>query len=75
MDINYHGKKIAEIWLPGEGNAFETRMQSNQDQTLSLSFTHHGDRDEMWVVASIGGVESSRINVKQITEITWKQTP
>ena len=72
MTINDNGKKIREIWLPGEENAFNHRYQSKDGLELELSATYHGDRDEFWIVVKRGGVECSRINPRQVTEICWE---
>ncbi len=73
MTTNEHGKQIAELWLPGDGNAYQEIMRARNDMTLELSATHHGDHDEFWIVVKENGVETRRINAKQVTEIVWLQ--
>jgi long-subunit fatty acid transport protein len=71
MTTNDHGKKIAEVWVPGEGNAYNHRYQSKDRLELELSATHHGDHDEFWIVMKRDGTETGRINPRQVTEISW----
>jgi len=72
MTTNDHGKKISEVWVPGEGDAYNHRYQSKDGLELELSATHHGDHDEFWIVLKRDGMETGRINPRQVTEISWE---
>lgn len=74
MTTEDHGKKIQEIWLPGDGNAYNERIQSKADLQLELSATYHGDHDEFWIVHKRNGIETARTNARQVTEIFWTDT-
>lgn len=71
MTTEYHGKKINEIWLAGDGNPFDTKLSSDETRQLELSATHHGEYDQFWVVVKKDGLETERYNVKQLTSIAW----
>jgi hypothetical protein len=71
MTTKDNGKKIKEIWLPGEGNAMNERWLSGIHGDLELEATYHGDRDEFWVVLKNTGVETQRFNVRMVTSIVW----
>jgi len=73
MTTNDHGKKISEVWVPGEGDAYNHRYQSKDGLELELSATHHGDHDEFWIVMKRDGAETGRINPRQVTEISWEK--
>ena len=71
MTTENHGKKIKEIWLPGNGNALDSCLKTGTHGDLELSATYHGDHDELWVLVKKEGVETERFNVRQLTNITW----
>ncbi|MEY4387677.1 MAG: hypothetical protein RLY20_2960 [Verrucomicrobiota bacterium] len=71
MTTKDDGKKISEVWLPGEGNAYNTRLLSGTHGNLSLNASYHGDRDEFWIVVEKEGKETERINARMVTSIVW----
>lgn len=71
MNLKDHGRLITEIWLPGEGNAYDQRLQAKDGVELQFSATSHGDHDAFWIVVKRNGVEASLINARQVTEIVW----
>lgn len=71
MTTEDHRKKIAEVWLPGEGHAYNHCLRAKDGLDIELSATHHGDHDEFWIVTKREGLETSRINPRQATEIVW----
>lgn len=73
MTLEDHGKKIKEVWFPGEGNAYNERIQSKDGIELQLSATNHGDRDEFWVSVKEGGLETRVVNLRQATEVVWQE--
>lgn len=73
MNTSMHGKQIAAIWFPGDGNSCNERIEADGGITLELSATYHGDRDEFWVVEKLNGEEIARHNPKVISTIRWKQ--
>lgn len=74
MTINDHGRKIKEVWLQGEGNAFNECVKSGTHGDLEMSATYHGDRDEFWIVVKSDGVETRRINARYVTEFSWENS-
>lgn len=64
----YHGKKIAELWLPGEGNAYDQKYKAKDELEMELFVTA---QDESWIVIKEKDVETRRINSRQVTEIVW----
>lgn len=72
MTVKDNGKKIAKIWLPGEGHTFNDCVITGVHGNLELSATYHGDRDEFWVVnKGTDGVEKERFNCRSISKIEW----
>lgn len=73
MDTKMHGRRIKFIELdPHWTEAGNPESVGKYDQLdLRLSATHHGDHDQFWVVASEGGKEVSRYNVRGIQRIVW----
>jgi hypothetical protein len=72
MTTKDNGKKIKEIWLSGDGNVLNQRVQSEINGELELEATYHGDRDEFWVILkSMDEKEIERINCSYISKIVW----
>lgn len=63
-----HGKAIAEIIF---NDADGTGINAHGGQTLVMSSTFHGDRDEHWVIQLNDGKEIARHNCKAIKSIYW----
>lgn len=69
MDSSHNGRKVKRVWWNG-ANGDESLLASD---SVSLVFvaTYHGDRDEFWVVQSVGGTEIARHNARYIASIEW----
>lgn len=66
MNTTMNGKQIERIFLSND-----QRITTGGQRTLMLSATHHGDRDEFWVVQYEDMVEVARHNCKYIVTIEW----
>lgn len=73
MDTKMNGRRIKYIELdPRWTEGGNPESVGKYDQlALHLSATHHGDHDQFWVVATEGGKEVSRYNVRGIQHIVW----
>jgi hypothetical protein len=71
MNTSDNGKKIKAVYWPDNGCAFGGGMEAKGATSYHLSATYHGDRDEFWIVVEESGVETSRINAKNVTQIVW----
>jgi hypothetical protein len=73
MNRDMHGKMIDYIELNPmwtyHGNP--ERVAPGKGQSLQLSYTHHGDHDQIWIVLSEGDREVSRYNPDGVQHIRW----
>lgn len=69
MNTEMNGKQVKRIWWNGANG--DESMKTEGQRTLMLAATHHGDRDEFWVVQYEDTVEVARHNCKYIETIEW----
>lgn len=69
MNTEMNGKQVKRIWWNGANG--DESMTTEGQRTLMLAATHHGDRDEFWVVQYEDTVEVARHNCKYIATIEW----
>lgn len=65
MNREMHGKKIKQIYFDDQS------VIVANGAILTLSATHHGDRDEFWVIVEKDSQEIARHNCKYIASIKW----
>jgi len=71
MDTSMNGRPIAAVWWPG--NEFRyIKADPEQGHEIVLAATHHGDRDEFWIVEKVNGKETQRHNPRYVETIIWK---
>lgn len=74
MNIEMHGKKIEAVcWPDSENKSGEILPSGNRYGELTLSATHHGDRDEFWIIQTKDGKEIARYNTKYVESIVWEE--
>jgi len=66
---NSHSVKVISIPNVPEGDLIYVVASGERD--MFFSFSHHGDRDEMWVVVRDNGIETARHNMRYIASIYW----
>lgn len=66
LNTEMNGRRVKRIWW-SNGESLTTEDQ----RTLFLAATCHGDRDEFWVVQYEGNVEIARHNCRYIETIEW----
>lgn len=73
MNIGLHGKPIESVSWPATQDWTKDAILANHLGTgkIWLSVTHHGDRDEIWIVEERGGVEFARHNPRFVKQIVW----
>ena len=64
-----HNKTVFSVNYLIEG--VDHYVKSDSKLHMKLSATHHGDRDEFWIVGIGGGEELFRFNCKNLSRITW----
>lgn len=73
MNTDMHGKSIDYIELnpmwTQSGNP--EKVVARDGQTITLSATYHGDRDEFWIVVAQNGKEVARYNPRGVQHIRW----
>lgn len=74
MNIDMHGKKIKEVWWSNNEAEQGCHIVSDNLKTIWLSFTHHGDHDEIWIVETrvLTGDMIAHHNPKFVESIIWE---
>ena len=67
MNNDMDGKRVRTVIFPGEAEVTRTK-----ERTLTFSATHHGDRDEFWIIERVTGTEYARHNCRLIETIIWE---
>ena len=70
MTTAMDGKAISRIWFIADNGE---NIQADSVFSLELSATHHGDRDDFWIVQKKDGVEIARHNPRAISTIEWRE--
>ncbi len=71
MNVKMNGKKVFKIFFPSQEVLTSSDESDDKKLKLHLSATHHGDRDEFWIVATANGEETERHNCKFLESIQW----
>jgi hypothetical protein len=69
VTVDMNGKQVKRIWWRGANG--DASMFTEGQRTLRLSATHHGDRDEFWIVQYEDMIEVARHNCRNIATIEW----
>jgi hypothetical protein len=73
MNTEMNGKKIAKVFWPDTSTEQGIQLVAGSAcDDLHLSATHHGDRDEFWIVQTTNGAEVARHNARYVTAIVWR---
>ncbi len=74
MNVGMNGKKIKTIFWPDTESEQWRHMTVGEDcEGMHLSATHHGDRDEFWIIVTKDGKEFRRYNPRYVESIEWDE--